>query len=56
MPQDATSALAAAVTRLLADEAARRAMGARARDAVVTRYDVKRLVGDIDRLYQSLLG
>ena len=31
-------------------------MGARARLAVLTRYDVKRLVSDIDALYRSLLA
>lgn len=55
VPPDAPSALAAAVTRLLADDSARREMGARARQAVLTRYDVKRLVSDIDRLYRSLI-
>lgn len=56
VPSDSPEALAAAVTRLLADEPARREMGARARQAVVHRYDVKRLVSDIDMLYRSLLA
>src|SRR5471030_415268 len=56
VPSDEPAALAAAVTRLLADDHARCEMGARARLAVLTRYDVKRLVADIDTLYQSLLA
>jgi glycosyltransferase involved in cell wall biosynthesis len=53
---DAPAELAGAVTRLLADDHARREMGARARPAVLTRYDVKRLVSDIDALYKSLVA
>lgn len=56
VPPDAPAALAAAVTRLLADDHGRHEMGTRAREAVLTRYDVKRLVSDIDVLYRSLLA
>lgn len=56
VPPDARPALAAAVMRLLADDRTRSDMGLRARAAVVTRYDVKRLVSDIDALYRSLLA
>lgn len=56
VPPDAAPALAAAVLRLLNDPHLRREMGARARQTVVTRYDVKRLVSDIDALYRSLLA
>jgi hypothetical protein len=30
-------------------------MAARARESVVERYQARRLVGDVDRLYQELL-
>ncbi len=56
VPLDDPLALAAAVTRLLADDHTRREMGARARQAVLARYDVKRLVSDIDALYRSLMA
>ena len=49
------AALAAAIDSLLADAAARRAMGVRARDAVVQRFGFDRLVNDIIRLYRELL-
>src|SRR2546428_3836398 len=48
-------ALAQHVATLLADPARRRAMGARGRAAVATRYHVDRLVNDIEALYRDLL-
>ncbi len=49
-------ALADAVGLLLDDPAARRAMGARGRDSVVTRYGIDRLVDDVSGLYRDLLA
>lgn len=49
-----TRAIADAVVALLEDGRGRRDMGARARESVLARYDVKRLVADIDALYRSL--
>jgi glycosyltransferase involved in cell wall biosynthesis len=49
-------AFAAAVRDLLRDDAARVAMGARARAHVLDRYAVERLVRDIDGLYRQLLA
>ncbi len=46
--------LAAAINALLADPALRRRMGARARDRVLDRYDISRLVADIAALYGEL--
>ena len=56
VPPDNAPAIAAAVTRLLSSEPARREMGRRAREAVIARYDAKRLVSDVDDLYRSLLA
>jgi glycosyltransferase involved in cell wall biosynthesis len=50
------AALAAAVERLLSDPALRRAMGARARARVLDKYDINRLVDDVDALYRELLS
>ncbi len=55
-PYDDAAGLAAAVTRLLTDPAARRAIGDRGRVSVAARYGIDRLVGDIDALYRELLG
>ena len=51
---DNVAGFAAAVERLLADPAARQAIGAAARAHVLSRYDITRLTSDIDMLYQSL--
>jgi glycosyltransferase involved in cell wall biosynthesis len=51
-----TDALAARLEELAGDEALRRRMGGAARDRVLARYAVERLVGDVDRLYRSLLA
>ena len=48
-------AVADGLTRLAADTALRRAMGAAGREWVIPRYSVPRLVDDVDRLYRSLL-
>ena len=48
-------ALAHHVLTLLADRDRRRQMGAAGRVSVVSRYDVARLVDDIDNLYRDLL-
>jgi glycosyltransferase involved in cell wall biosynthesis len=48
--------LASAICRLAADQDLRRAMGARAREHVRTRFGVERLVADIDSLYCELLA
>ena len=56
IPAGDVDALAAAVTGLLRDDAARIAMGARARTHVLGRYDVERLLREIDSLYRQLLN
>ena len=48
--------LAAEVVRWLADAAARRQSGMRARAAVVDRFSLDRLVNDVRRLYRDLLA
>jgi len=50
-----TAALAERLTRLASDRSLRERMGDAARERVVPRYAVDRLVDDIDRLYRSLL-
>jgi glycosyltransferase involved in cell wall biosynthesis len=50
------AALAAGVLRLLDDPAARAAMGARARQTVIDRFGLERLVADIVALYRELLN
>lgn len=50
------AALAAHVTRYFADETLRRQTGQRARAAVLDRYSLDRLVGDINVLYRDLLA
>lgn len=47
-------ALAAAILGLLASPQARREIGARARASVIGRFDVRRLVDDVDDLYRSM--
>jgi glycosyltransferase involved in cell wall biosynthesis len=49
-------ALADAVCGLLGDEARRRAMGARGRDAMTARYGIDRLLDDVEALYRDLAG
>ena len=46
---------AAKTLALLRDDGARRAMGARARASVAQRYDLDRLVRDVDALYRRVL-
>ena len=50
------SALAAAIVRYLADATLRRDTGARARQAVLDRYGLDRLVNDIKALYRGLVA
>jgi glycosyltransferase involved in cell wall biosynthesis len=51
-----TEALAERLARLASDPELRNRMGAAARDRVLPRYAVDRLVDDVDRLYRSLLS
>jgi glycosyltransferase involved in cell wall biosynthesis len=51
-----TAGLAAGVTGLVADPARRRTMGAVARARVAARFSVGRLVADVARMYDDLLG
>jgi glycosyltransferase involved in cell wall biosynthesis len=53
---DDDRAFAVAIERLADDGELRAAMGARGREHVVDRFGIDRLVGDIDALYQDLLG
>jgi len=55
-PSGDATALAAGVAALLADPAARAAMGARARQRVLDRFGLDRLVSDLDTLYRDLLA
>ena len=55
VPPDDEGALAAAISRLAGDPPLRHAMGARAREHVLGRYSVERLISDIDELYRELL-
>jgi glycosyltransferase involved in cell wall biosynthesis len=55
VPPDDESALAEAIGELASDPERRRAMGARARTHVLSRYTVERLIDDIDALYRELL-
>jgi glycosyltransferase involved in cell wall biosynthesis len=55
VPPDDESALAAAMSRLAGDPELRRRMGGRARQHVLRRYSVERLLSDIDALYRDLL-
>jgi len=54
-PPDDEEALAEAITRLAGDAELRRGMGERAREHVLSRYSVDRLIADIDGLYSELL-
>ena len=55
VPPDDEIALAAAISRLAGDRELRRRMGTRAREHVLQRYSVERLLSDIDALYRELL-
>ena len=54
-PSGDVAALAAGVSRLLADRDEREAMGARARQRVLARYGIERLVAEIAALYRDVL-
>ena len=56
VPSGATEALVEAIDTLLRSPRLRREMGARARTAVSARYDIRRLLGDIDMLYRELMA
>ena len=56
VPPGDASALAEAVTRLLADASVRQAMGLEGRRLVEERYTVQRMADNYERLYGSLLG
>jgi glycosyltransferase involved in cell wall biosynthesis len=52
---DDEAGLASAISRLSADQALRRRMGKAAREHVLGRYSIERLVADIYSLYRELL-
>lgn len=54
VPLDDPGALAAAIDRLLSAPDSRRRMGDLARAHVLARYDITRLINDIDTLYRKL--
>jgi glycosyltransferase involved in cell wall biosynthesis len=56
VPAGDVNALAGAMRELFDDGRRREAMGARARESVVARYGVDRLVHDLDGLYRELLS
>jgi glycosyltransferase involved in cell wall biosynthesis len=55
VPVGETAPFADRLSQLAQDANLRAAMGEHGRDRVVSRYDVSRLVDDIDRLYRTLL-
>lgn len=56
VPPDSPSELADALIDLTRSAELRREMGARARQAVIARYGLERLLSDIDGLYRSMLA
>lgn len=56
VPARDTQALAAKLALLAGDPALRERMGTAARERVLRRYAVERLVADVDELYRELLG
>jgi glycosyltransferase involved in cell wall biosynthesis len=56
VPAGDVNALAAAMRELFDDDGRRQAMGARARDSVLARHGVDRLVQDLGGLYRELLS
>ncbi len=56
VPDGDAAGLAAHLVRYLSDRESRRAAGLRARAAVLDRYSLDRLVGDISALYRDLLA
>ncbi len=55
-PEGDVAALAGAIARVLADPAAARAMGARARERVVERYSWARHCAELDRVLREVAG
>jgi glycosyltransferase involved in cell wall biosynthesis len=55
VPPGDAGAIAAGVDRLLADEPLRRAIGNAARQTVLARFRLERLVADVAALYDELL-
>jgi glycosyltransferase involved in cell wall biosynthesis len=55
VPADDLTALAGAMRALFDDDRRREAIGARARESVLARYGVDRLVHDLGGLYRALL-
>ena len=55
VPRGDEAALARALTRFAEDPDLARAMGARAREHVLERFSIERLLGDIESLYDELL-
>jgi glycosyltransferase involved in cell wall biosynthesis len=55
VPPDDEVALAGAITQLSADRELQRRMGAAAKEHVLSRYSIERLLTDIDALYRELL-
>ena len=55
VPPGAPEAMANALARLATDPELRGRLGASARESALRRYDITRLIGDIDELYRELL-
>jgi glycosyltransferase involved in cell wall biosynthesis len=53
---DDPDAFAAAVAVLVGSPELRTEMGARGREVAITRYSKERLIGDVERIYDTLLG
>jgi glycosyltransferase involved in cell wall biosynthesis len=56
VPPNDPEAMAAAMRRILADAGLRRAMGDAGRRRVEERFDLRRLTGDVERLYERTIG
>jgi glycosyltransferase involved in cell wall biosynthesis len=56
VPPNNVESLASAVVRILSDHDAALLMGVRGRQRVESRFSVRRMVGDVEKLYGELLG